>query len=159
MTGQPPTEKLLAMLRDPLAEAGLDLEDVEMSTAGRRRVVRVLVDKDGGVTLDEIADATRLVSAALDSGDVLGETPYTLEITSPGLDRPLTQPRHWRRNVDRLVKVRPREGSVFTGRVVDADEDAAVLDVAGEKRRVDFADVAKATVQVEFNRRSPTDEE
>jgi ribosome maturation factor RimP len=140
------------MLRDPLSEAGLDLEDVEISTAGRRRLVRVFVDKDGGVTLDEIADATHLVSGLLDSSDALGDAPYTLEVTSPGIDRPLTHPRHWRRNVDRLVKVRRREGQPFTGRIVETQDDRAVLDVAGSREELAYADVAKATVEVEFNR-------
>jgi ribosome maturation factor RimP len=141
------------MLREPLAQNGLDLEDVEISTAGRRRLVRVLVDKDGGVTLDEIADATHVVSGLLDQAeDVLGEAPYTLEITSPGIDRPLTQSRHWRRNVDRLVKVRPRDGQPFTGRILQAHEDCAVLDVDGTKQELPYADVAKAVVEVEFNR-------
>jgi ribosome maturation factor RimP len=139
-------------LRDPLVASGLDLEDVEISTVGRRRLVRVLVDKDGGVTLDEIADATHLVGGLLDNSDVLGDAAYTLEVTSPGIDRPLTQPRHWRRNVDRLVKVRPREGQQFTGRVLDVDDSRAVLDVDGERRAVPYAEVAKATVEVEFNR-------
>jgi ribosome maturation factor RimP len=144
------------MLRDPLDRSGLDLEDVEISTAGRRRLVRVLVDKDGGVTLDEIADATRLVSGLLDSSDVLGEAPYTLEVTSPGIDRPLSRPRHWQRNVDRLVKVRPRDGQPFTGRIVSADEDAVVLDGDGVRRQVDYASIAKATIEVEFNRPART---
>lgn len=153
MTGQPQTETLLEMLREPLAQNGLDLEDVEISTAGRRRLVRVLVDKDGGVTLDEIADATHVVSGLLDKADdVLGEAPYTLEITSPGIDRPLTQSRHWRRNVDRLVKVRPRDGQPFTGRVLQAHENYAVLDVDGTKQELPYADVAKAVVEIEFNR-------
>ena len=152
MTSQPQTETLLGMLREPLGGSGLDLEDVEISTAGRRRLVRVLVDKDGGVTLDEIADATHMVSGLLDSSDVLGDAAYTLEVTSPGIDRPLTQPRHWRRNVDRLVKVRPRDGQPFIGRVLDADDARAVLDVDGEHRDVDYARVAKATVEIEFNR-------
>ena len=153
MTGQPQTETLLSMLREPLGESGLDLEDVEISTAGRRRLVRVLVDKDGGVTLDEISDATRLVSGLLDKADdVLGEAPYTLEVTSPGLDRPLTQARHWRRNVDRLVKVRLRDAHPFTGRVLEADDSRAVLDVDGVKQEVAYADVTKALVEIEFNR-------
>ena len=105
MTGQQPNEALLEVLSGPLGASGIDLEGVEVSTAGRRRLVRVLVDKDNGISLDEVADATRLVGGVLDSSDVLGESPYTLEVTSPGIDRPLEHPRHWRRNLDRLVKV------------------------------------------------------
>jgi ribosome maturation factor RimP len=131
---------------------GLDVEAIELTPAGRRRLLRVAVDKDGGVTMDDIADATKEVSRLLDDSDVMGEQAYTLEVTSPGTDRPLTLPRHWRRNQGRLVKVTRRDGSTVTGRVVEAGEHAAVLDVDGEPTEVDFDQVAKAKVQIEFNR-------
>ncbi len=152
MTGQQPQQALLEVLEQPLASSGLDLEGVEMTRAGRRSVIRVLVDTDGGVTLDDIAEATHLVGTVLDSSDVLGESPYTLEVTSPGVDRPLALPRHWRRNVNRLVKVTGHDGNAFTGRVTSADDDAAVLDIDGAAREVSYADVATAHVQIEFNR-------
>jgi ribosome maturation factor RimP len=150
--GKQPEQPLLDLLAGPLASAGLDVEAVELASAGRRRMVRVLVDKDGGVTLDEISDATRTVNNLLDESDVMGEAPYTLEVTSPGIDRPLTEPRHWRRNVDRLVKVTMTDGSSLTGRVKDADESAATLDVSGSTRALAYDDVAKAKVEIEFNR-------
>ena len=153
MTGRPQADALLDVLAAPLGSRGLDLEGVEVSAAGRRRLVRVLVDKDGGVTLDEIADATTLVSDELDAHDVLGDAPYTLEVTSPGVDRPLTLPRHWARNVDRLVTVRPVEGSPYTGRIVAVADDSARLDVGGTQREVRYDEVATAKVEVEFNRR------
>ncbi len=140
-------------LVDPLSALGLDLEAVEISPAGKRRILRVAVDKDGGVTLDDVADATREVSRVLDDSDVMGEQPYTLEVTSRGVDRPLTLPRHWRRNADRLVKVTMADGSSRTGRVLASDEEKATLDVSGRRQDVAYADVAKALVQVEFNRK------
>jgi ribosome maturation factor RimP len=152
VTGHPPQQRLLEELEQPLAASGLDLEGVEISQAGRRSLVRVLVDRDGGVTLDDIADATHLVSNLLDDSDVLGESPYTLEVTSPGTDRALTLPRHWRRNLDRLVKVTTTDGSSWTGRVVATDDDRATLDVDGTKQEIEYADVAKARVEIEFNR-------
>jgi len=152
VTGHPPQQRLLEELELPLAASGLDLEGVEISQAGRRSLVRVLVDRDGGVTLDDIAEATHLVSKLLDESDVLGESPYTLEVTSPGTDRPLTLPRHWRRNLDRLVKVTTTDGSTWTGRVVATDDDRATLDVDGTKQEVEYSDVAKARVEIEFNR-------
>lgn len=155
MTGQQPKSQLLEVLQEPLRAGGLDLEDVEISTAGRKRVVRVLIDREGGISLDEIAAATTQVSDILDESDVLGDTPYTLEVTSPGIDRPLTQPRHWRRNRDRLVKVVRRDGSQLTGRVLAADERQATLDVEGSQQQVPYAEVAKARVEVEFNRPRP----
>jgi len=152
VTGQQPRDALLDVLHGPLSTRGLDLEGVEISTAGRKRLVRVLVDKDGGVTLDEIAELDGVISQVLEDSDVLGDHPYTLEVTSPGIDRPLTAPRHWRRNVDRLVKVHPVEGEPFVGRVVDATESHAVLDVEGAQQQVSYDDVAKARVEIEFNR-------
>ncbi|MBA2445007.1 MAG: ribosome maturation factor RimP [Nocardioidaceae bacterium] len=152
MSGQQPKEAVLEVVTQPLASSGLDLEDVEMSVAGRRQLVRLLVDKSGGVTLDEIAEATRLVSSLLDEQDVLGDAPYTLEVTSPGIDRPLTLPRHWQRNISRLVKVTPREGAPFIGRVMAAGESSATLDVEGDTKEVSYADTAKARVEIEFNR-------
>ncbi|MCW2815461.1 MAG: hypothetical protein JWN84_2916 [Nocardioides sp.] len=147
-------------LTDPLAELGLDLEAVEVSTAGSRRVVRVAVDKDGGVTMDDVAEATRLVGDVLDTEltTALGHQPYTLEVTSRGVDRPLTLPRHWRRNVDRLVKVKLADGSSLTGRVTSHDEDpegGVALDVSGRERRLAYAEVQRALVQIEFNRKTP----
>jgi ribosome maturation factor RimP len=140
-------------LTEPLAATGLDVEALDVSQAGRRRMLRVAVDKDGGVTLDDIAEAAREVSRILDSSDVMGEQPYTLEVTSRGTDRPLTLPRHWRRNRGRLVKVSLTDGSDVSGRVSDSDEARAVLDGDGERREVAYDAVAKAVVQIEFNRK------
>ena len=118
-------DRIEAELADPLRALGLDVEAVEITPAGKRRILRVAVDKDGGVTLDDVADATREVSRVLDDSDVMGEQPYTLEVTSRGVDRPLTLPRHWRRNADRLVKVTTTEGETITGRIVECDEESA----------------------------------
>lgn len=147
-------DRIEAELLDPLSALGLDIEAVEITPAGKRRILRVAVDKDGGVTLDDVADATREVSRVLDDSDVMGEMPYTLEVTSRGVDRPLTLPRHWRRNADRLVKVTLTDGSTVTGRITDSDEERVTLDVDGTARQLFLADVAKALVQVEFNRKS-----
>jgi ribosome maturation factor RimP len=146
-------DRLAGVLTDPLSAVGLDVEAVELTPAGKRRLLRVAVDKDGGVTLDDIAQAAREVSRALDASDVMGERPYTLEVTSPGTDRPLTLPRHWRRNQGRLVKVACREGEGFTGRIVRAGDESAVVAVDGNEREVAFETIAKARVQIEFNRK------
>lgn len=146
-------DSLEHVLQPTAAELGLDVEDLAMSNAGRRRLLRIAVDKDGGVTLDDVADATRAFSRALDDAGVMGEQTYILEVTSPGLDRPLTSPRHWRRNLGRLVKVTSTEGVTTLGRVIDCDESHANLDVDGVRRTLAYADVARARVQVEFNRK------
>lgn len=153
MSTEQTRDRLVEVLTAPLAERGLDVEGVELTPAGRRRLLRVAVDKDGGVTMDDIADATKEVSRLLDDSDVMGEHPYTLEVTSPGTDRPLTLPRHWRRNQSRLVKVTTADGSTYTGRVLDSDERCATLDVDGVERVVGFDEVAKARIQIEFNRK------
>jgi len=149
-------DQIEAELDDPLRALGLDIEAVEITPAGKRRILRVAVDKDGGVTLDEVAEATREVNRVLDGSDVMGEQPYTLEVTSRGVDRPLTLPRHWRRNAGRLVKVTFVDGRAATGRILDSDEEQVTLEVSGARREVAYAEVKKALVQVEFNR--PKDE-
>jgi ribosome maturation factor RimP len=136
-----------------LNAAGFDVEDVAVRAAGKRQLVQIVVDRDGGITLDDVADATRVASAALDEADPLHGA-YVLEVTSPGVDRPLTLPRHWRRNVGRLVAVRRSDGTSVNGRVTAADEDAAEVDGV----RVPYADVAKATVEVEFSHADGGDE-
>lgn len=148
--------RLAEVLTEPLAATGLDVEAIELTPAGKRRLLRVAVDKDGGVTLDDIAEATKEVSRVLDSpdgSDAMGEQPYTLEVTSPGTDRPLTQPRHWRRNRGRLVKVTLAGGRTLTGRITESDDTRAVLDVDGTRDEVGYADVTKAKIQIEFNRK------
>lgn len=148
-------ERIEADVEAPLAELGLDVEAVEVSSVGKRRVLRIAVDKDGGVTLDDVADATRTINGVLDSGDTMGESPYTLEVTSRGVDRPLTLPRHWRRNIGRLVKVHRYEDATVTGRITAAADDpdgGATLEVSGRQVAVPYARVSKALVQIEFNR-------
>ena len=148
-------DRVAAALLSPLSGLGLDLEAVELTPAGRRRILRVAVDKDGGVTHDDLADADRAVSAVLDGpegAELLGEQPYTLEVTSRGVDRPLTLPRHWRRNVHRLVAVQLHDGAELSGRVESADEDEVTLSVDGRPRGIRLADVSRALVQIEFNR-------
>jgi ribosome maturation factor RimP len=152
-------DRIEEALVGPLSEQGLDVEAVEVTPAGKRRVLRVAVDKDGGVTLDDVADATRAVSAVLDESDVMGEMPYTLEVTSRGVDRPLTLPRHWRRNADRLVKVTLVEGETLTGRITTCDDTTVTLDVDGAPRVLSYAEVARALVQIEFNRKSNSKDE
>jgi ribosome maturation factor RimP len=146
-------DKVRAVIEPVVEVAGYDLEEVVLSRAGRRHVVRVLIDTDGGINLDDIAVVSREISAALDAaeergGEVLpGE--YQLEVGSPGVDRPLTLPRHWRRNITRLVAV-----NGLTGRVVgvDGDGDGIVLDLDGTTRALRFDELGPGRVQIEFKR-------
>jgi ribosome maturation factor RimP len=153
MSGPHATEsRIEAALADRLRALGFDIEAIELTPAGKRRVLRIAVDKDGGVTLDDVADATRAVNEILDESDVMGEQPYTLEVTSRGVDRPLTLPRHWRRNKGRLVKVTLIEGGVVTGRIGASDEEKVSLAIEDDERQVSYADIAKALVQIEFKK-------
>lgn len=156
-----PDDSGLSALLEPVVQScGADLEAVEVTRAGQRSRLSVIVDRDGGIDLDGIAEVSKAVSDALDDADAALAGPYTLEVTSPGVDRPLTQPRHWRRNAGRLVVVVLADGSQVTGRVVDADDDALVLSagdgpVTGDTRRLDWAGIDRGIVQVEFRRPDP----
>ena len=154
----------LQVLLEPLAsEAGVDLEEVTLTKVGGRRVLDVVLDADGGVDLDTVAELSRAFGAALDGPDgsaVLGDGEYRLEVGSPGVDRLLTLPRHWRRARTRLVKAQLGTGAEVTGRVLESDEDGVLLEIPPVKgkgkateRRLPFADIAKARVQIEFNRK------
>ena len=148
--------QLTSLLTPILEHFGLELEDIDVMPAGKRRLLRVVVDGDGpegrGPLLDDIAEATSAISAFLDTSDVVGSSAYTLEVSSRGINRPLTAQRHWRRNRDRLVKVDLRDSSTVTGRIGDSDDEGVELEIDGTARRIAYADVAKAIVQVEFNR-------
>ncbi|HEU4346151.1 MAG TPA: ribosome maturation factor RimP [Actinoplanes sp.] len=139
--------RVLAAIEPVVAAAGYDLEEVSVSRAGRRHVVRVLVDADGGIDLDRVAVVSREISSVLDEADESGGEvlagEYQLEVGSPGVDRPLTQPRHWRRNVGRMVAVNGR-----TGRITAADDQGIVLD----DQEIAYAGLGPGKVQIEFKR-------
>ncbi|WP_040751735.1 ribosome maturation factor RimP [Phycicoccus elongatus] len=168
-------ERLTPVLDAALDGTGLLLDAVTVSPAGKRRVVRVVVDHvlpDEGITdwptdplsLDEVADVTHAINAALDAGDVMGEAPYTLEVTSPGVTRPLTERRHFRRNVGRLICI-VGAGEIVTGRLLRVTDDALTLHVAGTKKapphdvELALGDVGRGEVQIEFNRKDAAGDE
>lgn len=150
--------RLEAFVRPIVEQFGCDLEAVEVTPAGRRRLLRVLVDRDGGISLDDVAEVTRAVSKALDADDLMGDGAYTLEISSPGVDRPLMLPRHWRRNKGRLVTVALVAGGKLKGRIVTSTDERVELEVDGKATTIGYDEVAKAKVEVEFNRK-PEDRE
>ncbi len=146
---------LEAGLAEPLGALGVDVESVEVQKAGRRHVVRVVVDRDGGVDLDLIAAVSRRASELLDEpplSEVL-PGPFVLEVTSPGVDRPLTEARHWRRAATRLVQVTLADGTEIEGRIGSMPtDDRVVLETSAGEQTVALADVRRAMVQVEFTR-------
>jgi ribosome maturation factor RimP len=147
------TDSLETLVESTVTSLGLDLEALDLTPAGNKRVLRIAVDRDGGIGIDHITDATRALSEVLDSSEVMGEQPYTLEVTSRGVDRPLTEPRHWRRNEGRLVRLRLEgDDSSVDGRI-GASDDTGVEILGRTTTRYDYTDITSALVQVELNRK------
>ncbi len=153
----PPPEKVAELLSTVIADAGCELDSVTVSAAGRRSVVRVVIDSEHGVDLDTVAVLTRAVSGALDAAQDVGQSAYTLEVTTPGVDRPLTAERHWRRNRGRRVRVQlagDEAGEELTARVGPVQPGSVLLVLPGAKaptvRTVAFTEVVRAVVEVEF---------
>ncbi|QBJ98146.1 ribosome maturation factor RimP [Rhodococcus sp. ABRD24] len=151
----PSKERVIELLADPIQREGYDLEDVAVTLAGRHSSVRVMVDSDSGLELDEVARLSHVISEVFDAVSDFGESPYTLEVTSPGIDRPLTEDRHWRRARGRKALIELESESV-TGRIGQLGDGAVDVVVGGKGgpavRRVELKDVRKAVVQVEFSR-------
>jgi len=167
VTGPLPEPAALARVLEPVVRAaGMDLESVRVSPAGRRRLLKLVVDADGGAALDQIAEVSREVAARLDASGVMGEVPYTLEVSSPGVDRPLTEPRHWRRAQGRLVSAplaapdgagsgragAPRRPPTLHGRILLAGDTSVTLDIEGDRVELDYDELGPGRVQVEFGR-------
>ncbi|KAF5994453.1 MULTISPECIES: ribosome maturation factor RimP [Streptomyces] len=158
------SERLRVLLEPLVSSQGLDLEEVEVDSVGRKRVLRVVVDSDEGADLDAIADVSRALSAKLDETDAMGEGEYTLEVGTPGAERELKEHRHYVRAMDRLVKFQLGDGGELVARILDVDEEGVDVEVPGVKgrkptaRRLVFQDIAKARVQVEFNRKNKNEE-
>lgn len=148
-----------SVIEAAVVAAGYELEDLKIKPVGRRYLVRAVVDGDGGTGLDAIAQVSRAVSRALDAADEAAEAggrelfpgEYQLEVSSPGVDRPLTRPAHWRRNIGRTVKVKVGD-KTLTGRVTAADEQGVTLDVGGVAHQLRHGDIGPGRVQIEFSR-------
>lgn len=159
------SDRLRGLLEPLVAAKGLDLEEIETSKAGKRRMLRIIVDSDEGVELDACAELSREVSDLLDETDAMGEDEYVLEVSSPGADRPLTEHRHYIRATGRLVKFQTEDGGELIARILDVDDEGMDLEVPGVKgrkataRRIAFTDIAKARVEIEFNRKDKKEEE
>ena len=139
-------EEISAAITPALSDLGFYLEDVTITSAGRRSMLTVIVDGDTHLSLDQVTVATKAISEIVENIQSLGQVPFTLEVTSPGLDRPLTKPRHWRKNIDRLVKIVLLDGKEIKGRVKDATEISATVD----EQVVKFSDIKRATLEIEF---------
>ncbi|MFE1803118.1 MULTISPECIES: ribosome maturation factor RimP [unclassified Streptomyces] len=158
------SERLRELLEPLVSSQGLDLEEIEVDSVGRKRVLRVVVDSDEGADLDAIADVSRALSAKLDETDAMGQGEYTLEVGTPGAERELKEHRHYVRATGRLVKFQLGDSDELIARIVTVDDEGVDVEVPGVKgrkptaRRLAFEDIAKARVQVEFNRKDKKDE-
>ena len=139
-------EEISAAITPALSDLGFYLEDITITSAGRRSMLTVIVDGDTHLSLDQVTVATKAISEIVENIQSLGQAPFTLEVTSPGLDLPLTKPRHWRKNIDRLVKIVLSDGKEIKGRVKDATEISATVD----EQAVNFSDIKRATLEIEF---------
>ena len=139
-------EDISAAITPALEALGFYLEDVTIISAGRRSMLTVIVDGDTHLSLDQVTSATKAIGEIVESIQSLGETPFTLEVTSPGLDRPLTKVRHWQKNINRLVKVVLLDGSEIKGRIKDVNEVSATVD----EKNINYSDVKRATLEIEF---------
>ncbi len=149
-----------AVIEPVVCSLDLDLEELRISTVGRRKLVKIVVDGDEGVNLDLIADVSRAVAEVLEEAQTMGDDDWTLEVTSPGVERPLTLPRHWRRAVGRNVKIQFADGREDMGRILEFDEETGevIFNLKGATRKRNTKDIVKAIMQVEFNRKIRDDE-
>ena len=151
------SDELIAELEPVVAQFGLDLDELRLTKAGKRRVLEVVLDGDNGVDLDVVAAVSRAISEHLDASTIMGQLPYLLEVGSRGVGRPLTKPAHWSRNVGRMVHV-VGDAIDVTGRIVAFNDPQVTLDVEGSERIVDFTTISRALIEVEFNRKATEDQ-
>ena len=142
------------LLNPAVTRAGFILEEVKVTPIGKRRLVSVVIDcENRNPSLDEVTVVSKEVSSILDSYSQLGETPFTLEVTTPGIDRPLTELRHWRKNVGRLVKITPTDGEKYVARISAVNPRDVQLEIKGKEIFIPFSDISRAHIEVEFNRK------
>jgi ribosome maturation factor RimP len=156
------TQAITDLISPAVTEAGFYLEEVQIASPGSHRTVTCVVDGPTPLNLDQVTVVSRIISELLDSAEAIGDTPFTLEVTSPGVDRPLTEVRHWTKNLTRLIKTTLNDGSIITGRLTEFDEINATLveNIKGriKNHTVAFADIKRAVVEIEFNRKDAVDE-
>lgn len=139
-------EEISAVITPALASIGFYLEDLTITSAGRRSIITVIIDGDSHLSLDQVTVATKAISELIENISNLGDNSFTLEVTSPGLDRPLTKPRHWQKNIDRLVRVIMLDTKEIKGRIKSANNDSVLID----ENNIFFVDIKRATLEVEF---------
>jgi ribosome maturation factor RimP len=139
-------EQVAAAITPAIESLGFYVEDIAITSAGKRSMLTVIVDGDTHLSLDQVTVATKAINEIVENLPTLGNNPFTLEVTSPGLDRPLTKPRHWQKNKDRLIKIILNDGKEITGRIKDSTQLAVTVD----EQVINFADMKRATLEIEF---------
>ena len=151
------TDSIAELIEPAVTAQGFYLEEVQLVSPGKHRIVTCIVDGEISLNLDQVTSVSRAISELLDEAPIMGDTPFTLEVTSPGVDRPLTKPRHFAKNVDRLLKITKTDGEVVTGRITSNTESEVVLSVVSKKETTEVAvaisDIKRAVVEIEFNRK------
>jgi ribosome maturation factor RimP len=150
-------DQISELVTPAVSDLGFYLEDVHIATPGSHRIVTCIVDGDASLNLDQVTSVSRVISELLDEAAFMGETPFTLEVTSPGVDRPLTQPRHFAKNIDRLLKIIKLDGSEVTGRILSNTDQDVTLTVTVKKETIEqtvsLSEIKRAVVEIEFNRK------
>jgi len=150
-------DQISELVTPAVSDQGFYLEDVHVATPGSHRIVTCIVDGDASLNLDQVTTVSRVISELLDEAAFMGETPFTLEVTSPGVDRPLTQPRHFAKNIDRLLKIIKLDGSEVTGRILSNTDQDVTLTVTVKKESIEqtvsLSEIKRAVVEIEFNRK------
>jgi len=145
---------LTELLNPAVTRAGFVLEEGSVTPVGKRRLISVVVDCESrNPSLDEVTVVSKEVSSILDTYSQLGEMPFTLEVTTPGIDRPLTELRHWKKNIGRLVKITPNTGEKYVARITEVLPREVVLELKNQESNVQFSDIARAQIEIEFNRK------
>ena len=151
------TDSIAELIEPAVTAQGFYLEEVQLVSPGKHRIVTCIVDGEISLNLDQVTSVSRAISELLDEAPIMGDTPFTLEVTSPGVDRPLTKPRHFAKNVDRLLKITKTDGEVVTGRIISNTESEVVLSVVSKKETTEvtvaISDIKRAVVEIEFNRK------
>ena len=139
-------EEIAVAITPAIEAAGCYLEEVTLTPAGKRKIMTVIVDGDTNLSLDLVTAVSKEVSAIVEVLPALGDTPFTLEVTSPGVDRPLTNPRHWRKNHGRLINVTLHDEKSVKGRIGDSTE----IDVEIDSVKIAYAAIKRALIEIEF---------
>ncbi len=138
------------LFSEPVEKLGFILEDITFENQGREKFLTVYVDSSfesqSSINLDNIAEISRTLSQIIDNDSNFGEQAFNFEVTTPGVDRPLALPRHWKKNLGRLVNITFQDGNRIKGRINSASDDEVVV----EDKSYPYLQIKKALIEIEF---------